>query len=138
LKLLCSKVVDNVCYENPNGDIKLEQDVKRSTDSCGGNLRKKHRHCLLWKSKSVKNQQHYYTRKTLASHEKECILRTWLAKPTPQPSNSLPNISSSKVFATELKTVPTIKKSPAINIVRLRPSFLVTLEANKVATNAAR
>lgn len=61
-----------------------------------------------------------------------------MAKPTPQPSNSLPNISSSKVFATEFKTVPRIKKSPAINIVHLRPSFLVTLEANKVATNAAR
>ena len=61
-----------------------------------------------------------------------------MAKPTPQPSNSLPNISSDKLFTTEFKIVPTIKKTPAINIVCLRPNFLVTLEAKMVATNAAR
>lgn len=61
-----------------------------------------------------------------------------MAKPTPQPSKILPTISSSKLFATAFKTVPTMKKMPAINIVCFRPSVLVTEEANMVATKAAR
>jgi len=61
-----------------------------------------------------------------------------LAKPTPQPSKIRPKMRRISFPAEALKTVPTMNKIPASNIVCLRPSFLVTGDAIMEATKAAR
>ena len=66
------------------------------------------------------------------------LIRTWLAKPTPQPSKTLPMMSIARFTAAAFNTVPTKKKQPAINMVSLLPKFLVVHDAKNVAVKPAK